>query len=66
MYYLYNHSLVVDEDLERANATLNDKELKVRTCLDEAIEAQICELSIPKDNSQIVIYIIVLKYIDNE
>ena len=51
MYYLYNHSLVVDEDLERANATLNDKKLTVRTCLDEAIEAQICELSIPKDNS---------------
>ena len=45
MYYLYNHNWVVDDDLARADTTLNDdEELKVRICLDEEMEAQICEL----------------------
>ena len=46
MHYLYNHNWVVDDDLARADTTLNDdEELTVRTCLDEEMEAQICELS---------------------
>ena len=45
MYYLYNHNWVVYDDLARADTTLNDdEELTVRTCLDEEMEAQICEL----------------------
>ena len=45
MYYLYDHSLVVADELARADNTLNDdEELTVRTCLDEEIEAHVSEL----------------------
>ena len=50
MYYLYNHNWVVDDDLARADTTLNDdEELTVRTCLDEEMEAQNRDLANLKD-----------------
>ena len=45
--------MVVDDDLARADTTLNDfEELTVRTCLDEEMEAQICELPNLKDEME--------------
>ena len=53
MYYLNNHTLVVDDDLARADTTLNvDEELTVRKCLDEDMEVQISELPNSKDEME--------------
>ena len=53
MYYLNNHALVADDDLARADTTLNgDEELTVRTCLDEEMEVQISELPNSKDEME--------------
>ena len=53
MYYLNNHTLVVDDDLARADTTLNvDEELTVRKCFDEDMEVQISELPNSKDEME--------------
>ena len=50
---MYNDSLVVDDDVARADTTLSDdEELTVRSCLDEEMEAQISELPNSKDKME--------------
>ena len=50
---MYNHSFVVDDDLARADTTLNDdEELTVRKCLDEEMDAQISVLPNSKDEME--------------